>query len=77
MQCPNCKNSELVTKQTESAFSLGGILAALLFLVGAAVMLFSLIGGLLVMIVALLVGIVGKRKITRLVCPACSYFVQI
>lgn len=77
MQCPNCKNSELATKQTDAAVSLGGIVAALVFLAGAAVMLFNLVGGLLVMIVALLIGMAGRRKITTLVCPACRYSVRI
>lgn len=77
MQCPQCNKSELATKQTDAAISAGGIVGALVFLAGLSVMLFSLVGGLLVMIVGLLIGMAGRRKITMLVCPACRYSTRI
>lgn len=77
MQCPQCKNSDLATKQTDAAVSVGGIVGALVFLAGLAIMLFSLVGGLLVIIVGLLIGMAGRRKITTLVCPACRYSTRI
>lgn len=77
MQCPKCNKSELATKQTDAAVSPGGIIGALMFLAGLAVMLFNLVGGLLVMIVGLLIGMAGRRKITTLVCPACRYSTRI
>lgn len=77
MQCPKCQKSELATKQTNAAVSLGGVVGALLFLAGLVVMLVNVPVGLLVIIVGLLVGMAGRRKITTLVCPACHYSVRI
>lgn len=77
MQCPQCNKSELATKQSDAAVSLGGIVGALVGVFGMILLLQSVAIGLLTILVGLVVGMAGRRKITTLVCPACRYSVRI
>jgi DNA-directed RNA polymerase subunit RPC12/RpoP len=69
--CPNC-NVQLVTKEKKKAVSIAGIFSALMFLVGIGVAFANIIVGLLIMILAVIIGVVGRGKKTIMVCPKCG-----
>lgn len=73
MQCPACKAEELVAIERAPSVSAAGILGVLIALFGLFVMLFHIVGGLLIIIVAVLISMAGRRKIAEMVCPACKY----
>lgn len=73
MECPQCHKSELATKQTVSDVTPGGVIGVALLLGGGVVALSNVMLGGMIMVVGLLIGLVGRRTITTLVCPACRY----
>ncbi len=62
----------LVTKEKRPLVSIAGLLSVLLFLVGLATMLFSLVVGALLMVMALLIGHFGRGSSTVMVYPHCG-----
>ena len=73
MKCLNCGGTDMVVVQETNGFSLVGVLAAFLFLLGLATLLFSPIAGLLTIITSILIGIFGRGKSNYLVCLSCKH----
>jgi len=69
--CEKC-NVQLVTKEKKSSVSIAGIFSVLMFLVGALVMLANVMVGIIVMVVAIIIGSVGRGTKTVMVCPQCG-----
>ena len=72
MKCLNCGATEMVVVQETNGFSLAGVLAAFLFLVGLATLLAAPVIGLLVIITAVLIGVLGRGKTNYMVCLGCK-----
>lgn len=69
--CPRCK-CQLIAKEKKKAVSIGGLFSVLLFFFGLFVALLNLVGGVLVMILAVIIGSVGRGTVTMLLCPKCG-----
>ncbi|MEJ0086868.1 MAG: hypothetical protein WDO72_14400 [Pseudomonadota bacterium] len=68
--CPKC-NVALVATQVRKFASVGGVLGAMLFVIGLCALPFGVIPGLLLMVFGVLLGSVGGKK-TVMVCPSCG-----
>jgi hypothetical protein len=69
--CPTCRVA-LVPVQKPRSVSLAGIFSVLLFMLGLLSLFVSGIVGLLLMILAIVIGTVGRGKVTVMVCPQCG-----
>jgi hypothetical protein len=68
--CMKC-NVVLVSTQVKKSASLGGVLGAILFVLGVPALAFGIVPGLLLMGFGLLVSQIGAKK-TVMVCPSCG-----
>ena len=74
LKCPECQKADMVQIETSKGFSMGGVLAALIFLASLFMLAFSNItGGLIGILVAILIGVFGRGKDHELVCPLCKH----
>lgn len=71
LSCSRC-NAQLVPVQKRKAISIGGLISVVVFLVGLMAMLGNVIVGLVIMILALVIGMVGGGKKTVMVCAKCG-----
>jgi len=69
--CSKC-NVALVPIEKKKAVSLAGVVSVFLFLIGIASAFANVIVGILIMILALIIGAVGRGKKTIMVCPECG-----
>lgn len=69
--CSKC-NIQLVTKEKKQAVSIAGIFSVLIFIIGLGVAFANIVIGILIMILALIIGSVGRDKKTIMVCPQCG-----
>ena len=69
--CKKC-NVELVTKEKKQSVSVAGVSSACLFLIGIVLIFFNPLVALIIIILAMIIGIVGRGKKTVLVCPNCG-----
>lgn len=74
MECPECKKAEMVQVETTKGFSMAGVLAAFIFIASMFMLAFSnIVGGLVGILVAILIGVFGRGKDNELVCPLCKH----
>lgn len=71
MNCPKCQTA-MVQIIKPKAFSLAGILGALVFIIGAATLPFQPLAGLIIVLAGVIIGRFGRDKIDLLVCPNCK-----
>jgi len=69
--CENC-NIQLMVKEEAAVVSFGGILGAFLFIIGLPTLLFNPIIGVLLIVVGVILGSVGRARRTVLFCPQCG-----
>ena len=69
--CASC-NVALIAVEKKQAVSAGGIFGVLVFLLGLMFLLFNAVVGVLIMILGLIIGTVGRAKKTVMVCPQCG-----
>ncbi len=68
--CPQC-NVQMVPIKKNRSFSAAGFFCALLACIGILVILFNFVGGVLLILVAIVIGALGGKK-TVMVCPKCQ-----
>ena len=69
--CPVC-NVALIATQKKRSLSVAGIIGALLFIIGLITMFVNVVAGILLMILALVISVVGRGSKTIMVCPQCG-----
>ena len=69
--CEKC-NVALIQTTQKATISAAGIFGALFFIVGLFAMLFSVVTGIVIIVVALLVSVFGRSSTTTMVCPQCG-----
>lgn len=69
--CPEC-NVALVATQKKKSLSVAGLIGALLFVIGLITMFVNVVVGILLMILALIISVVGRGSKTIMVCPQCG-----
>ena len=74
--CPKC-GTELVAVQKKNQVSAGGIIGVLVFLLALPMLLFNLLLGAVLMILALLIGTVGRGTHIEMYCPKCKKAVNL
>jgi hypothetical protein len=71
MACPRC-NVQLLPQERSSAVSGTGLFAALIAFIGIVVLFANALVGIGIIIAALLLGSVTRRKRLVLICPSCK-----
>lgn len=71
MRCPKC-NGELLQHEKASSVSAGGLLGAVVGVIGLITLFANAVVGIGLIIVGLVMGSVMRRKKLVLVCPACK-----
>lgn len=71
---PVCKKCEvkLVTVSRETSSGLADLLAMAIGFIGLVLFLWNIVAGIIVLIFAALVHVIGKGKRTALTCPVCG-----
>ncbi len=69
--CPSC-DVALVAVEKKSAVSIGGILSVMIALAGLYSLLLNPIFGVLLLILAVVVGNLGRGKKVVMKCPSCG-----
>jgi hypothetical protein len=69
--CAKC-NVALVPVERKKAVSAAGLLGVLIFLFGLMFVFFNPIVGILMMILGVIIGAVGRGKSIQMVCPRCG-----
>lgn len=69
--CPKCNLEPIPIKKKQSV-SAGGILGALLFIIAIPLMFFNLLIGIVMIILALILGTVGRGEYIEMTCPKCK-----
>lgn len=72
MKCLQCGAAEMIATQQNARVSAGGIVGALVGLVGIVTMLANLPLGVLVLIAGMLIGSISRRKVLYMICPSCK-----
>jgi hypothetical protein len=62
----------MVALEKKKSVSAGGILGALIFLIGVGVLFVNALLGVGIIILALIIGMVGRGKQIIMVCPSCG-----
>ena len=75
MNCQKC-NTEAVQVIRKDSISAGGCLGALIFLLALPMLLFDMLIGFVMVIVAILIGNAGRGQHVELVCPKCKTVVS-
>ena len=75
MNCPICL-IEAVQVTRKDSISAGGCLGALIFLLALPMLLFDMLIGFVMVIVAILIGNAGRGQHVELVCPKCKTVVS-
>lgn len=70
-ECPAC-HVALIPIQKTNQVSVAGLIGVVAFFFGLLLLFFSPIAGVIVIIVALVVGSVGRGKHTVMTCPQCG-----
>ena len=71
MRCPKC-NSELLQHEKASSVSAGGLIGALVGLVGVVTLFGNALVGIGLIILGLIMGSVMRSKKLVLICPSCK-----
>jgi len=74
--CPKC-GIELVAVQKKNQVSAGGIIGVLVFLIALPTLLFNLLLGAVLIILALVIGTVGRGTHVEMYCPKCKKVVDL
>ena len=69
--CSEC-NVSLVSVEKKNAVSIAGLMSVVLFLIGLVSAFANITVGILIMILALIIGAIGRGKKTVMVCPQCG-----
>ena len=69
--CPKCNIEPIPIKKKQSVSS-GGIIGALLFIIALPLLFINLLIGVVVIILALIVGTVGRGEYIEMTCPKCK-----
>ena len=77
LACPKCNIAYVTTEQAASA-TIAGVFGALISIFAVLYMLFgSFIIGLIALACGLIIGAVGRKKETVLICPVCKRKVKL
>lgn len=69
--CPKC-NIEAIPIKKKDSVSAAGIIGALLFILAIPVLFINLLIGVVIIILALIVGTVGRGEHIEMTCPKCK-----
>jgi predicted RNA-binding Zn-ribbon protein involved in translation (DUF1610 family) len=72
LACADCK-VQLVPVQKTKVVTLGGLVSVVVFLVGLGAIFVNAIVGVLIMILAVVIGYAGGGKKTVMICPNCGF----
>ena len=74
--CPQCNVAYIATQQKQSV-SAGGVFGALIGLIGLFAMIGNFVIGLMILVFGIIIGSVGRKTMTVLVCPLCKKKVEL
>ena len=69
--CPKC-NIEAITIEKRKTVTFGGIIGAIIFIAAMPFIFINLLIGILLMILGVLIGSLGRAKYIELICPNCE-----
>jgi hypothetical protein len=70
LACQKC-NVQMVAIQKKKAVSVSGLLSLVLFVIGVCTILFNVLVGAVLLILAVAIGMAGGKK-TVMICPNCN-----
>lgn len=77
MICPKCEKSDMVQKRDDREVNWGAGFGWIIGFLGLIAMLFAPVFGILMIIVAIVLGIAGRPSKIILICPACRHIVDL
>lgn len=71
--CPECGKGELVLREVKANVSAAGLFGALLAVIGVVTAFMNAVAGVLMIILGILIGYLGRSRKIEAICPMCSY----